>query len=104
MKKKDKNTASPAPEEAAVQEPETAEAGQAEQPQAEAAAQGFAAGYDESFSPCAAAQAAYTLRIALGSETRGGVAVTTAELWMEGQSGEELYRLALHWPAGEVAA
>lgn len=39
MKKKDKNTASPAPEEAAVQEPETAEAAQAEQPQAEAAAE-----------------------------------------------------------------
>ena len=39
MKKKDKNTANPAPEEAAVQEPETAEAGQAEQPPAEAAAE-----------------------------------------------------------------
>ena len=36
MKKKDKNTANPAPEEAAVQEPE---ADQAEQPQAEAAAE-----------------------------------------------------------------
>lgn len=36
MKKKDKNTANPAPEEAAVQEPETAEA---EQPQTEAAAE-----------------------------------------------------------------
>lgn len=73
-------------------------------PQAEAAGAGFAAGYDSGFDPCPAAQASYTLRVTLGQDVRGGVAVTTAALWMEGQGGEELYRLDLHWPAGEVAA
>ena len=51
--------------------------------------------YDESFTPCGAADAAYTLRM----ETDVQSGVESAHIWMDSRSGETIYELDLRYPA-----
>ena len=57
--------------------------------------------YGSDLAPCGPEGAAYTLRIRTGGDAPD---VRTAELRMDGRDGEEIYALALRWPAAAQEA
>ena len=64
-------------------------------PNAYAAGEDVAVGYDGDLAPCGEADAAYTLLIHTGAEDGAG----TAHIHMDGADGQVIYELDLRWPA-----